>query len=1154
MRMRLVAIVLIGIVLFANIATAVERHVPSEYSTIQASINVSSNGDVVIIAPGTYTGDGNRDIDFLGKAIIVRSTDPNDPCIVATTIIDCNSTEANPHRGFRFISNENANSILSGFTIINAYYTGDGGGIYCNGSNPTISHCTISNCVAHNSANLYQEHGGGICLNGSSPTITHCIIKENTANGGGAIYCNNNSNPIINNCILTDNTVSDYGGGINCWDSRPAISHCTISGNSAGVGGGISYGSNCNLSASHCIIWGNSNGDFVKTTSVEVWPTVSYSDVGGSYAGTGNIASDPLFINPATGDYHIAAHSPCIDTGDPSYAGAPGEIDIDGDPRVVNSRIDIGADEYTTGPSVIKINPEQFTFISEKGGSNPPSQILYISNVGEGQITWTINTDCNWLLVAPNTGVTADGPDEIELSIDMNNLTHGIYQGTLLISDPCAGNSPQTATVTLFVNVQLLVPSEYDTIQSAIDSAINGDVVIVAPGTYTGDGNRDIDFLGKAITVRSTDPNDPCIIAATTIDCQNTNHRGFKFISNEGRATILEGLTIIDANIAVMCGGGAGICIDGASPTISKCAVTNNHTQLVPESLCFCYGGGIYIGNESNPLITNCIITGNSVGNSGWGGGISCFTDTSAQGTVRNCLIINNTSGSAGGGICTLGSSSFTISNCTIANNSASGDGGAVFGFATIKDSIIWANTGINQLYGSPNITYSDVQGGYTGTGNINADPCFVTGPLGDYYLSQTAAGQTTNSPCVDTGSDTAENLSMNSITTRTDGVPDTGVVNMGYHYPTSVAVHNSDLNGNFFVDFFDYALMALNWQQSPDPCDPHSGDIIKNGIVDIQDLAELCTDWLACYVTFAVTPEPADHALGVSRYPILRWSPGENSISQDVYFGTNFNVVDTADITSSGVYMGNQGVNYWDSNNYANELGTNTTYYWRIDEIGPACSTKGTVWRFTTLETNGPAAWWKFDEGTGTIAYDSVDSNNGTIYGGATWTTGRIGGALSFNGSSNYVDCGNGPSNYDNITVSAWMQTSTSGVLVSNRYNSGGYGTWYTLSSTTIELGGNSSGSGAVLLTFNTSTLNSLWHHIVYTKDGTNHAIYVDGSLDQSFTSNADISWNVPLYIGKRWNKTNSVGWFNGIIDDVRLYNRALTAEEVNLLYQQGL
>lgn len=81
-------------------------------------------------------------------------------------------------------------------------------------------------------------------------------------------------------------------------------------------------------------------------------------------------------------------------------------------------------------------------------------------------------------------------------------------------------------------------PSGFNNIQAAIDDCVDGDVVIVAPGTYIGDGNRDIDFRGKAITVCSIDPNDPNIVAATVIDCngaQADRHRGFKFISGEER-------------------------------------------------------------------------------------------------------------------------------------------------------------------------------------------------------------------------------------------------------------------------------------------------------------------------------------------------------------------------------------------------------------------------------------------------------------------------------------------------------------------------------------------------------------------------------------------------------------------------------------------
>ena len=140
---------------------------------------------------------------------------------------------------------------------------------------------------------------------------------------------------------------------------------------------------------------------------------------------------------------------------------------------------------------------------------------------------------------------------------------------------------------------------------------------------------------------------------------------------------------------------------------------------------------------------------------------------------------------------------------------------------------------------------------------------------------------------------------------------------------------------------------------------------------------------------------------------------------------------------------------------------------------------------------------------------------------------------------------------NYDNITVSVWMKTSSYGALVSNRYNSGGYGTWYTLFSNIIEIGDNTYG-GYRYLTFNTPTTDGLWHHIAYTKNGINHAIYVDGFLDQSFTSNANISKNQPFYIGKgSWTMSDDDFFedgFAGIIDEVQIYNRALSADEIAL------
>ena len=114
--------------------SAATRLVPSQYPTIQAAMDDCNDGDVVIIAPGRYTGTGNRDIDFKGKAITLRSENGPQNCV-----IDCNAIVKgvikSSHRGFYFHHGEDANSVLDGFTVINGFAI-PGGGIRCDGSSP----------------------------------------------------------------------------------------------------------------------------------------------------------------------------------------------------------------------------------------------------------------------------------------------------------------------------------------------------------------------------------------------------------------------------------------------------------------------------------------------------------------------------------------------------------------------------------------------------------------------------------------------------------------------------------------------------------------------------------------------------------------------------------------------------------------------------------------------------------------------------------------------------------------------------------------------------------------------------------------------------------------------------------------------------------
>jgi hypothetical protein len=204
-------------------------------STIQCAIDAASKyeGDTIILVTGTYTGRGNRDINFKGKVITVRSRDPNDPAVVGATIINCQGSSDDPHRGFNFHYGEGPDSAVIGLTISNGFHRGGGGGgIYCRGASPTISKNMITN-------NTTDGDGGGIFCRYANPMIVENTIKSNTADDdGGGIYCRHSSATILGN-LITENMSADNGGGIFSRGLSPTITNNIIVGNLAEDGGGI---------------------------------------------------------------------------------------------------------------------------------------------------------------------------------------------------------------------------------------------------------------------------------------------------------------------------------------------------------------------------------------------------------------------------------------------------------------------------------------------------------------------------------------------------------------------------------------------------------------------------------------------------------------------------------------------------------------------------------------------------------------------------------------------------------------------------------------------------------------------------------------------------------------------------------------------------
>jgi predicted outer membrane repeat protein len=297
--------------------------------------------------------------------------------------------------------------------------------------------------------------------------------------------------------------------------------------------------------------------------------------------------------------------------------------------------------------------------------------------------------------------------------------------------------------------VELRVPSQYSSIQAAIDAAVPGDVVLVADGTYSGNL-----FVQKAITIKSENGADHC-----AIDCAGSSG-GFTFSGPGASGSILNGFTITGGNAA---SGGAIACLQ-SSPIISYCVMENNVALL---------GGGLYVKNASasdpSPALISCAIVNNRANR---GGGV--YLVSGASPSLYNCLITGNSASQFGGAIYCQKQCAPDIIHCTVSDNTSAGSGSGIYCtscadpyYPVITNSIIWGNvaTSGSEIYLNnslleiafsafdPGVENSNIQvlgttSSVSEEGNIYEDPAFVG--EGDYHLSP-------DSPCIDSGTDQIE-------------------------------------------------------------------------------------------------------------------------------------------------------------------------------------------------------------------------------------------------------------------------------------------------------------------------------------------------------------------------------------------------------------
>jgi hypothetical protein len=287
--------------------------VPDDHLTIQEGINAAQNGDTVLVDDGIYTGNNNRSLSFNGKAIIVKSINGPENCI-----IDCEGSWDYPRRGITFFNGESPEAVFSGFTIQNGFVRwGSGGAIHVGYS--------------------------------SSPVIANCRLQNNRAEYGGAISCGSNSgddsSPSFINCIVFENTAKFSGNAVySRINTTVNLTNCTFSKNDFSSSGVIYASGNSSIQIMNTIIWGNNTDSFIAFGS-ESSITKEYSNFPETDLNNNNIAEDPVFMDPDNKDFHLDLSSPCIDKGRLDPLNPYYFTDIDGDKRPQGYKIDIGADE-----------------------------------------------------------------------------------------------------------------------------------------------------------------------------------------------------------------------------------------------------------------------------------------------------------------------------------------------------------------------------------------------------------------------------------------------------------------------------------------------------------------------------------------------------------------------------------------------------------------------------------------------------------------------------------------------------------------------------------------------------------------------------------------------------------------------------------------
>ncbi len=435
---------------------------------------------------------------------------------------------------------------------------------------------------------------------------------------------------------------------------------------------------------------------------------------------------------------------------------------------------------------VVELRPfEWIALESSQSGVDPEPALMNIETFYNKTFTWSAQSEAAWLKVTPANGTSPGGQTIVAVGADVSQLTPGYYKSMLLFGRKYEGGGSAGEDYTMVYLCysggaarQLHVPSQYATIQAAVEDANDLDTVVVADGVYTGDGNRDIDFMGKAITVRSANGPANCII-----DCNGSPeelHRAFILQSAETWRSQIQGFTIRGAYTESGLNG--AIMANRAWPTIKNCIFVDNTGATGAGAIDVQLGCDIW---HYTVTVMNCTFYGNISGSTNRGSAVHIAGAFGNKGVVRNSIMWNNSE-------------------------------------PEIEFSP-YAKCGFPDKDVAYNILQSDW---WFAENTLVVDPCFVDAEGGDLHLMSQGGRWDADegrwvkdertSPCVDAGDP------MWSI--GAEPFPNGGRVNMGAYGGTAQASKSwfggppcetivaGDINGDCRVDFVDLGILSLHW------------------------------------------------------------------------------------------------------------------------------------------------------------------------------------------------------------------------------------------------------------------------------------------------------------------------------------------------------